>query len=149
MRRISRSRSESRGRSRSRGQALVEFALLMPLFALVLFGLLDFGRVIYAQNAVSEAAREASRIGTLEPSQTTAKYDAMRNAAITRAPGIGLTTADVIGNTCSNCFYPDGAVPGGRVVVRVSKAVTLVTPIISQIVGGSFTVSSTSRAFIQ
>jgi Flp pilus assembly protein TadG len=136
-------------RQRSRGQALAEFALMMPIFALVLFALLDFGRVIYAQNTVSEAAREATRVGVVEPSATSAKYAAMRNAAISKAPGLGLTTANVVGSTCTNCFYPNGAVSGGQVVVKVSTTVTLLTPVISQIVGGSFTVTSTARDFIQ
>jgi Flp pilus assembly protein TadG len=134
---------------RSRGQALVEFALIMPLFAVILLGLLDFGRVIYAQNTVSEAAREASRVGSVSPSASASKYTAMRSAAITRSPGLGLTSGDIVGNGCTDCFYPDGAVTGGRVVVNVTKTVQLLTPIISQIVGGSFTVSSTSRTFIQ
>ena len=53
-------------KGRGRGQALVEFALIVPVFALILFALLDFGRVIYTQNTVEQAAREASRAGTLE-----------------------------------------------------------------------------------
>lgn len=138
-----------RSRSRSRGQSLVEFAVLMPIFAVILLGLLDFGRVIYAQNTVSEAAREASRVGSVGATATSSKYSAIRDAAITRAPGVGLTTADVEGGTCTDCFYPDGAIPGGRVVVKITKPVQILTPIISQIVGGSFTVTSTSRGFIQ
>jgi Flp pilus assembly protein TadG len=136
-------------RLREGGQALAEFALIMPLFAVLLLGLLDFGRVIYAQNTVSEAAREATRVGAVEPAATANKYTAIRDAAINRAPGIGLTSGDIVGNNCSDCFYPDGALSGGRVVVTVSTTIQLLTPILSQIVGGSFTVTSTSRTFIQ
>jgi Flp pilus assembly protein TadG len=134
---------------KSRGQALAEFAIIMPLFALILFSLLDFGRVIYAQNTVSEAAREAGRVGAVSAAATPAKYDAIRAAAVSKAVGLGLTTANISGQSCSSCFYPDGAIAGGRVVVTITKSVPLLTPIISQIVGGSFTVSSTSRTFIQ
>ena len=131
-----------------RGQTLVEFALMMPLFALLLFGLLDFGRVVWAQNTVSEAAREASRVGIVSPSASSSKYDSIRSAAIQRGPGIGLTAGDVTGQSCADCFYPDGAASGGRVVVTVTKQIQLLTPIVAQVVGGSFTVSSTSRSFI-
>jgi Flp pilus assembly protein TadG len=137
-----------RTQSRQRGQALVEFALMMPLFALLAFGLLDFGRVVYAQNTVSEAAREASRVGTLEPSATATKYAAIRSAALHKAPGLGLTTADIQGQGCSDCFYPNGALSGGQVVVTITKPIQLLTPLIAQIFGGSMTVSSTSRGFI-
>ena len=138
-----------RSRPKSRGQALVEFAIIMPLFSVLLLALLDFGRVVYAQNTVSEAAREAGRVGAVSAAQTPAKYAQMRDAAINKAPGLGLTAGSIVGATCSNCFYPNGPVSGGQVVVKVSTTVTILTPIISQVVGGSFTVTSTSRTFIQ
>lgn len=131
------------------GQTLVEFALMMPLFALLLLALLDFGRVIYAENTVSEAAREATRVGAVAPSASTTKYATIRDAAISKAVGLGLTSTDIRGATCSNCFYPDGAIAGGRVVVVITKQIPLLTPVISQVLGGSFTVTTTARGFIQ
>lgn len=131
-----------------RGQTLVEFALIIPLFALILFALLDFGRVIYTQNTVEQAAREASRVGTLEPSAAAWKYNLIRNAAISSAAGIGLSNANIVGQGCDDCFYPDGASSGGMVVVTVNTHVALLTPILGQVLGGSFTVTSTSRGFI-
>lgn len=133
---------------RERGQALVEFALIIPLFAMLVFALLDFGRVVYAQNTVSEAAREAARVGTLEPAAAAWKYDAIRAAAVDKAPGLGLTTANVTGDDCTDCFYPAGAFSGGVVVVTVTTRVDLLTPILSQVLGGSFTVTTISRGFI-
>jgi Flp pilus assembly protein TadG len=53
-------------RSRSRGQALVEFALVFPVFMLLLFGLIDIGRYVYVTNAFNQAAREAARFGAVE-----------------------------------------------------------------------------------
>lgn len=44
-----------------RGQALVEFALIVPLFVLVAIGIFEGGRAIYTYNALSNAAREALR----------------------------------------------------------------------------------------
>jgi Flp pilus assembly protein TadG len=51
----------SAGRRRSPGQALVEFSLALIPFMLLLMGVLDLGRGIYAMNATSEAAREIAR----------------------------------------------------------------------------------------
>ena len=48
------------------GQALVEFALVVPIFLLILFGLIEVGRVIYLNNAFNEAAREGARYGSVE-----------------------------------------------------------------------------------
>lgn len=49
-----------------RGQSLVEFALVFPIFLLVLFGLIDIGRYVYTANAFNQAAREAARYGSVE-----------------------------------------------------------------------------------
>jgi TadE-like protein len=48
------------------GQALVEFALVFPIFLLLLFGLIDVARFVYLNNAFNEAAREAARYGSVE-----------------------------------------------------------------------------------
>ncbi len=50
----------------SRGQALVEFALVLPLFLLIVFGTIDVGRFVYAHSTLSQAAREGARLGAVE-----------------------------------------------------------------------------------
>lgn len=60
------SRRQGEARRRSRGQSLVEFALVFPVFAPVLFGLIDLGRYVYVTNAFNQAAREAARYGSVE-----------------------------------------------------------------------------------
>lgn len=50
-----------RQRPRSRGQALVEFALILPLFVLIAAGLFDAGRAIFTFNSLSNAVREGLR----------------------------------------------------------------------------------------
>jgi hypothetical protein len=52
--------------ARPAGQALVEFALVVPIFLILLFGLIEVGRYIYLNNAFNEAAREAARFGSVE-----------------------------------------------------------------------------------
>ncbi|MFZ6029339.1 MAG: TadE/TadG family type IV pilus assembly protein [Chloroflexota bacterium] len=44
-------------RVRSQGQAMVEFALVLPLLLLILFGIIEFGRLLQAVLAVQNAAR--------------------------------------------------------------------------------------------
>ncbi len=48
-------------RSRGRGQAMVEFALIAPIFLSLLMGIADLGRVVWAYNSLSSAAREGAR----------------------------------------------------------------------------------------
>jgi TadE-like protein len=56
-----RMRTRSGRRRRSGGQALVEFSIAVIPFLLLLMGVLDLGRAIYAMNGISEAAREIAR----------------------------------------------------------------------------------------
>jgi Flp pilus assembly protein TadG len=53
---------------RRRGQSLVEFALVLPIFMLLLFGLIDMGRYVYLNSMLSQAAREAARVAAVEAS---------------------------------------------------------------------------------
>lgn len=48
------------------GQSLVEFALVLPVFVLILFGLIDGGRLVYTDTTLSQAAREGARVGSVE-----------------------------------------------------------------------------------
>jgi TadE-like protein len=50
-----------RGRNRQRGQTTLEFALVIPLFSVLLFGVLDAGRIVWANSSLAESAREAAR----------------------------------------------------------------------------------------
>jgi hypothetical protein len=52
-------------RSRTRGQALVEFALIFPVFILLLVAIFDLGHVVWANNSLATAAREAARIAVV------------------------------------------------------------------------------------
>lgn len=43
------------------GQAMVEFALILPVFLLFFFGLTELGRAVWLYNTLSHVAREGSR----------------------------------------------------------------------------------------
>ena len=47
------------------GQNLVEFALVVPLLLILVFGIAEFGRAWMTQNILTGAAREASRLGVI------------------------------------------------------------------------------------
>lgn len=47
---------------RARGQGLVEFALVLPIFLILLMGVFDLGRAVFAYNSVTNAAREGARL---------------------------------------------------------------------------------------
>ena len=47
------------------GAAVVEFALVMPILALIIFGIIDFGRAFYTVNNIISAVREGARYGAI------------------------------------------------------------------------------------
>ena len=47
------------------GQALVEFAISVTVFLLLLMALFDFGRAIYTYNGLAQAAREVARTASV------------------------------------------------------------------------------------
>ncbi len=48
------------------GIAAVEFALVLPLLLLVLFGTIEFGILMYDQSVITNAAREGARWGAVQ-----------------------------------------------------------------------------------
>ncbi len=159
------------GRAGRRGQGLVEVALVLPVFLLILMILLDFGRVVFAQQVLNQDAREATRAGSLSvgqlktPDDWVARYAAIRAAAKKMSVGVTLSDADIVGDvgacpiplppdptTLGHCFYPDGflsaAVDPGAVRVHITVQLPILTPIISHIFGGSVTLTGSSDAEI-
>ena len=55
----------ARRKNGEKGQALVEFALLVPIFLLLLFAVVDFGMGFYSWITVTNAAREGARLGAV------------------------------------------------------------------------------------
>jgi Flp pilus assembly protein TadG len=72
------------------GQALVEFALILPVFILMLVGLFDLGRAVYAFNTISNASREAVRVAIVDQDCTF-----IVNQAVQRSVSLGVKAADV------------------------------------------------------
>jgi len=57
-------------RAGSRAQALVEFALVAPLFFLLIFAVIDFGRYVYYVQILNNAAREGARYAIVHGSNS-------------------------------------------------------------------------------
>jgi hypothetical protein len=59
-------RLQSLGRRSERGAALVEFAVVMPLLILLLFGIMEAGWFFAQQVEVNNAAREGGRLAVVD-----------------------------------------------------------------------------------
>ena len=52
-------------RQRQSGQSLVEFAVVVPIFLLLVFGLIDFSRLLFTYISISNGAREMARVAAV------------------------------------------------------------------------------------
>jgi Flp pilus assembly protein TadG len=103
---------------RDRGSVAVEFALVLPILLLLVFGVVDFGRAISAQITLTQAAREGARLEALGYSSS---------AVTTRAQSAATSLSPVTVTVTSSC--PAGAGPGVDAVVNVSYSFSFVTPV--------------------
>jgi Flp pilus assembly protein TadG len=104
-----------------RGAAAVEFALLLPLLVLLVFGIIDFGRAINAQITITQAAREGARALSLSGGQATYQTRST-NAAI------GLNTSKLTITEVHGC-QPGDAANGVDADVKVTYSFSFITPI--------------------
>ena len=69
-----------RGRRSERGAVAVEFAILLPVFLLLVFGICDFGHAYYMKQLVTNASREGARYGTRYTTDSTTGAHLIPNA---------------------------------------------------------------------
>ncbi|NJD27673.1 MAG: pilus assembly protein [Chloroflexi bacterium] len=89
-------------RGRREGQALVEVALVAPLFFLMLFGAIDLGRVIWANDVVANAAREGARYASVHAGTPGLTSPVDRQAI--KAHALAFVTGAGGGATATVCF---------------------------------------------
>lgn len=77
-----------------RGQALVEFALVLPILLILLLGIIDFARAWNVYQVLTDAGREGAREAVVANGLDVAEVQTIVITAASRA-GIGLSTADV------------------------------------------------------
>ncbi len=78
-------RAAGRARRDESGQALVEFALVIPMVLLLLIALFELGRVWHTYQVITDAAREGARHAALaDPAITKETVEARIEAALSR-----------------------------------------------------------------
>lgn len=93
-----------RRREDQRGAALVEFALVLPILILFVFGIVEFGRAYSARIQLTSAVREGARAVALGADGVAATRDG--------APGLdpALAASQITTNSCSGATPPPNAV---------------------------------------
>lgn len=126
-----------RHRTKRRGQTLVEFALILPVFILVLMGILDLGRAVYYNATLSNAAREAAREGIVDQTCSHVLARAEQRAVGMQSAVATVRWTNPSGTTTTrSCSPVSGAAGIGDLTkVTVSYQFRAATPIIGNLVG--------------
>ena len=98
------------------GAAAVEFAVVAPLFFLLIFGMIEFGRMVMIQQVITNASREGARKAVLDGATATD----VKNGVVTYMAngGVAITTSNVTINPTD----PTATATGAPVTVTVSVA---------------------------
>jgi len=102
-----------------KGQSLVEFALILPLFLLLLFGVVDFGRALHAYITIDHAGREAARAASVGETDD----EKVKKIAVDKAAGISLESTMV-------AVSPGPYTSGTDVTITITYPFTFITPVI-------------------
>jgi Flp pilus assembly protein TadG len=153
-----------RSRSGERGAALVEFALILTLFFLLVFGMIEFGFDYNNYIAVRNGTREAARMGVVND---------LSGAPTCKINGVTVTPPSVISATSSatdatnalicktkarvglgsnlkvQIVVPPGATIGGTLQVCGSYPVTSITGLVAPFVKGKQLISSVTMRLEQ
>ena len=101
-------------RRNRRAAAAVEFAVVAPVFFLMIFGIVEYGRMVMVQQVLTNASREGARLAVLDGT-TFADVDAHVDDYLTAS---AIDTTGVV--VTVNPDPPDNAAFGEAVTVSVS-----------------------------
>ena len=132
--------SAKRRRSQA-GNTMVETALVITCYLMIVFGIIEFSQATFAWNFVSYAARNATRYASVHgaTSQTIATAQSVTNVVLAQA--VALNNSNL---TVSTTWTPNNQ-PGSTVQVKVSY---LYKPLLVVVFPSVQTFSSTSQMVI-
>ena len=153
---------------RGRGQSLAEFALVFPIIMLLVFGFIDVGRAVFTANTLSNSARQAARVASvnqLDPAAAPWECDTTRPIEDPLDPhwtlrGCAVAAGSSIGVAPNDVTYAFSTPPGTTlectsdvnvgclVTVTVTHQFTPITPL-AGIVIGTLSLSSTSSVPVE
>lgn len=140
-----------RVRGGRRGLSILETAIAIPIFLLILFGIVDIGRVLFAHMTLQHAVREAGRFavtGRTLPGTggSHPRLDSILQVVLTDSSPFPLTSGNVHVSSASGGDGSPGG-PGDRVTIEVVYRVALITPLIGNLFPGGGVIVDVSTTF--
>jgi Flp pilus assembly protein TadG len=125
-------------RRNRRAAAAVEFAVVAPVFFLLIFGMIEYGRMVMVQQVITNASREGARLAVLDGA-TYAEVDARVDEYLVSA---SIDTASAVLTVAPN--PPTNAAFGDPITVTVSIPFAEVSWLPSPMYLGGKTLSATT-----
>jgi len=122
-------------RRESKGQALVEFALILPLLLFFLMIIFEFGNIFHSYLLITSAAREGARMGIVGHTDTeiTQRVREICSTLDTSQLVVNIEPAD-----------PSYRKRGVPLTVRVDYDISLITPLLGSILPDPFPIHARS-----
>ena len=119
-----------------RGQSVLETALILPLFLLIVLGTIDLGRAIYMHTVLSNAVRDGCRVAIIETnSNSQVILTVVKSAVAVNLPA-------------SNITISGSRAPGSTVTVSAFAIYSPITPLVQRIVPGPIALRATSAMVV-
>ena len=113
-----------------RSQALVEFAMVSPIFLLVIFMAVDISRLLYAYTAISSAARDGARTASLASSVFSDCEIIQEVELVGQGFPVAMDPASIAGNSDPN--NPSGALrPATQAQIPPNKGYAYIWPAVA------------------
>lgn len=120
---------------------MVEFALVFPIFILLVMGIVDFGRAVWIHNAMANMSAEGARYGIIRSHTDTQIY----NQTIALAPTNEFQASCNASVPDRVCITPSGTrTPDQPITVEVHYRFIPITPLIANVIGGNGYIDMTS-----
>jgi Flp pilus assembly protein TadG len=115
-------------RRRDRGQSLLEFALVMPVFLLLMVALIDFSRMLFTYVSLSNGTREFARVASVSTATNTSAVTAFNN--LTQFAGV-INAADSLSITVGNEACARAMDTGAACAAGTSTTVACPLPLVA------------------
>lgn len=109
----------TKNKNKQRGATLVEFSIAATVFLIAMFAVLEFGRVLWTHNALTDAARRGARYAAVHSQADTA---AVKNVVVYGDSAGGTNpVVENLSTTNVNVDYSNFKLDGGTVQVTITN----------------------------
>lgn len=144
-------------RQHERGQGLVEFALMLPLLLLFVFGIFEFGNVFKSQIELQNATREGARVAGIEWVGNGGTSSGVQSDVIAKmnatSPGLGFSSSTVTISPsslrCSGSNTEEVTVSGSFSYQEITPAGSFIKWFSGSVLNSPISLSSSAVAHVE